>query len=71
MPEKVVPGPVQEDAVIREAVCVHTKKIFDSCREEDIASYKKRKSLYYQWIPSIWFEVDLQEKVCGLGFFRF
>lgn len=37
MPEKVVPGPVQDAACIREAVCIHTKKIFDSCREEDIA----------------------------------
>ena len=41
MPEKVVPGPVQDTACIREAVCIHTKKIFDSCREEDIAYYKK------------------------------
>ncbi len=40
MPEKVVPGPVSEERCIREAVCIHTKKIFDSCKEEDIASYK-------------------------------
>lgn len=40
MPEKVAPGPVDEERSIREAVCVHTKKIFDSCREEDIAAYK-------------------------------
>lgn len=39
MPEKVVPGPVCDDRSIREAVCIHTKKIFDSCREEDVASY--------------------------------
>ena len=37
MPEKVVPGPVQDSACIREAVCIDTKKIFDSCKEEDIA----------------------------------
>ncbi len=37
MPEKVVPGPVSEDRCIREAVCIHTKKIFDSCKEKDIA----------------------------------
>lgn len=36
MPEKVVPGPVQDSACIREAVCIDTKKIFDSCKEEDI-----------------------------------
>jgi hypothetical protein len=38
MPEMVVPGPVAEERRIREAVCIHTRKIFDSCREEDIAS---------------------------------
>lgn len=37
MPEKVVPGPVQANAYIREAACIHTTKIYDSCREEDIA----------------------------------
>ena len=35
MPEKVVPGPVGDSACIREAVCIHTKKIFDSCRDKD------------------------------------
>lgn len=39
MSERVVPGPVQECGGIREAVCIHTKKIYDSCREEDIALY--------------------------------
>lgn len=40
MPEKVVPGPVNEERRIREAVCIHTRKIFDSCKEEDIAPLK-------------------------------
>ncbi len=35
MPDKVMPGPVQDTACIREAVCIHTKKIFDSCRDKD------------------------------------
>lgn len=35
MPEKVVPGPVCDDRSIREAVCIHTKKIFDSCKDRD------------------------------------
>ena len=43
MPEKVVPGPVQDSACIREAVCIHTKKIFDSCRDKDIAFYNTWK----------------------------
>ncbi len=39
MPDKMMPGPVQDAACIREAVCIHTKKIYDSCKEEDIAFY--------------------------------
>ena len=35
MPEKVVPGPVCDERSIREAVCIHTKKIFDSCKDRD------------------------------------
>ena len=31
MNERVVPGPVQDGCGIREAVCIHTKKIYDSC----------------------------------------
>lgn len=35
MPDKVMPGPIGDTACIREAVCIHTKKIFDSCRDKD------------------------------------
>ncbi|MDY3282332.1 MAG: hypothetical protein SOX55_08135, partial [Dysosmobacter sp.] len=35
MPERVVPGPVEGPDGIREAVCIHTKKIYDSCRDKD------------------------------------
>ena len=38
MPEKVMPGPVSDFSGIREAVCIHTRKIYDSCREEERAS---------------------------------
>lgn len=48
MPEKVVPGPVGDSACIREAVCIHTKKIYDSCRDkdcvEDIRFYPTQQS---------------------------
>lgn len=40
MPERIAPGPVSGMRENCEAVCIHTKKIFDSCREEDIAYYK-------------------------------
>ena len=35
MPEKVMPGPVEGPDGIREAVCIHTRKIYDSCRDKD------------------------------------
>lgn len=35
MPEKVMPGPVEDTRGIREAVCIHTRKIYDSCRDKD------------------------------------
>ena len=35
MPERVMPGPVDGPGCIREAVCVHTRKIYDSCRDKD------------------------------------
>ena len=35
MPDKVVPGPVESSANIREAVSINTRKIFDSCRDKD------------------------------------
>ena len=31
----VKPGPMCEDTNIKEAVCIHTRKIFDSCRDKD------------------------------------
>lgn len=40
MPERIAPGPVSGMKENCEAVCIHTKKIFDSCREKDIALYK-------------------------------
>ncbi len=32
MPDKVMPGPLRGTPGIKEAVCIHTKKIYDSCR---------------------------------------
>lgn len=48
MPEKVAPGPVSDSRNIREAVCIHTRKIFDSCKDkdciEDLRVYPTRSS---------------------------
>ncbi len=35
MADRVVPGPVDSSASIREAVCIHTRKIYSSCRDKD------------------------------------
>ena len=35
MADKVMPGPVEDMRSVREAVCVHTRKIYDSCRDKD------------------------------------
>ena len=35
MSEKMCPGPVGGECGIKEAVCIHTKKIYDSCRDKD------------------------------------
>ena len=35
MPDKIMPGPVDDPRGIREAVYIHLKKIYDSCRDKD------------------------------------
>ena len=35
MPERIAPGPVSNFRDTCEAVCIHTKKIYDSCRDKD------------------------------------
>lgn len=52
MPDRVQPGPIQEDACIREAVCIHTRKIFDSCKEEDGPPYKTYMIIKNKQMPN-------------------
>ncbi len=35
MSERLGPGPVRGNACVKEAVCVHTRKVYDSCRDKD------------------------------------
>ena len=35
MADRAIPGPVSESETIREAVCIDTRKIYDSCRDKD------------------------------------
>lgn len=51
MADRVVPGPVDDSDCIKEAVCVNTRKIMDSCRDkdciEDLRVYPTESSLPY------------------------
>lgn len=51
MSERVMPGPVGANACVREAVCIHTKKVYDSCKSKecmrDIRVYLTRQSQQY------------------------
>lgn len=35
MPDKISPGPLRGNPAPREAVCIHTKKVYDSCRDKE------------------------------------
>ncbi|MBQ9044752.1 MAG: hypothetical protein IJ112_02245 [Oscillospiraceae bacterium] len=35
MADRVVPGPVESTTAVREAVCIHTRKIYQTCRDKD------------------------------------
>ncbi len=51
MSERVMPGPVGTNACVREAVCIHTKKVYDSCKSKeclrDLRVYLTRQSQQY------------------------
>ncbi len=35
MSEKIAPGPVGGNTCFREAVCIHTNKVYDSCKSKE------------------------------------
>ena len=51
MADRVVPGPVNDNDCIKQAVCVSTRKIMDACRDkdciEDLRVYPTVSSLPY------------------------
>ena len=51
MADRIAPGPVDHQARVREAVCIRTRKIFDSCKDkdciEDLRVYPTLSSLPY------------------------
>ena len=82
MSERVTPGPICGDVPCREAVCTHTKKIFDACRSKecvrDLRVYLTRCSQELLEHAStvkprraelLWVNIDVQPVDFNRGFF--
>lgn len=83
MPDKVLPGPIHGNApCVREAVCIHTNRIYDSCRDkeciEDLRIYPTRGSqelidqasaVKPKSAELIWTQIDVSEVSFNRGFF--
>lgn len=83
MPDKVFPGPITGSTPpIREAVCIHTKRIYDSCRDkeciEDLRVFPTRSSqeildcatsVKCRRSELLWTQIDVQEVTFNRGFY--
>lgn len=83
MPDKVLPGPICGSVPpIREAVCIHTKRIYDSCRDkeciEDLRVYPTASSqeiidnatnVKCKKSELLWTKIDVQEVSFNRGFY--
>ncbi len=83
MPDKVLPGPIHGNSpCVKEAVCIHTKRIYDSCRDkeciENIRVYPTRcsqeildcaTSVKTRGAELLWTNIDVQEVAFDRGFY--
>ncbi len=83
MPDKVLPGPIHGNApCVKEAVCIHTKRIYDSCRDkeciENIRVYPTRcsqeildcaTSVKPREAKLLWTNIDVHEVTFNRGFY--
>ncbi len=82
MPDKVLPGPVSPDCPIREAVCVHTRKVYDSCRDKDCITdlrvlpmagsqciLDEATSLKCRSVELLWVKMDVEPVPFQRGFY--
>lgn len=83
MPDKVLPGPIHGNApCVKEAVCIHTKRIYDSCRDkeciENIRVYPTRcsqelldcaTSVKSREAELLWTNIDVHEVTFNRGFY--
>ena len=52
MPDRVSPGPLCGNHPPKEAVCIHTRKVYDSCREGQEPFYRKKTGSRPGCMPS-------------------
>ena len=84
MPDRVSPGPIRSNQMPREAVCVHTKKVYDSCRDkeclQDIRVYLTRCSqsvldssinVKAKSAELLWAYIDVESVPFNKGFYTF
>ncbi|MBQ8003990.1 MAG: hypothetical protein IJ299_02750 [Oscillospiraceae bacterium] len=83
MPDKVVPGPIHGNApCVKEAVCIHTKRIYDSCRDkeciENLRVYPTRcsqeildcaTSVKSRDARLLWTNIDVHDVAFNRGFY--
>ena len=83
MSERVMPGPVCGDNPIREAVCVHTKKVYDACRSkeciQDLRVYltkcsqellERSSSVKPRRAELLWVDINVQPVDFNRGFYN-
>ncbi|MBQ2841383.1 MAG: hypothetical protein II996_02760 [Oscillospiraceae bacterium] len=83
MPDKVLPGPIHGNPpCVKEAVCIHTNRIYDSCRDkeciENIRVYPTRcsqeildcaTSVKSRDAKLIWTNIDVREVAFNRGYY--
>ncbi|MBE6964809.1 MAG: hypothetical protein IJB42_04350 [Oscillospiraceae bacterium] len=83
MPDKVLPGPIHGNPpCVKEAVCIHTKRIYDSCRDkeciENLRVYPTRcsqeildcaTSVKSRDAKLLWTNIDVRDVAFNRGFY--
>ncbi|MBR6747312.1 MAG: hypothetical protein IKM07_00115 [Clostridia bacterium] len=83
MIDKVMPGPIHGSPCLKEAVCIHTRKIYDSCRlkecMQDLRVYMTRcsqeildraVSVKARSVELLWVYIDVEPVAFNKGFYN-
>jgi len=83
MIDKVMPGPIHGSPCLKEAVCIHTSKIYDSCRLKECMQdlrvhmtrcsqeiLEKAVSVKARGVELLWVYIDVEPVAFNKGFFN-